>query len=85
VWTEVGANRLEPLSLRQQAPHRMWTQWSITPTAVFTDPCFREPCGQLKWGSRVYEGGSECTRTCGIFCVREELIIGDAENNYSWN
>ncbi len=31
-------------------------QWSETTTAVLTDPCFREPCGQLKVGNRVDYG-----------------------------
>jgi hypothetical protein len=34
----------------------MWTQWSKTPTADLTDPCFREPCGHPKVGIRVDYG-----------------------------
>ena len=39
---------------------RMWTQWSKTPTADLTDPCFREPCGQPKMGNRVDYGWVKC-------------------------
>ena len=41
------AEGLKPLTSRTR------TQWSKTPTADLTDPCFREPCGQYKVGNRV--------------------------------
>lgn len=43
----VGAAGFEPATSRTR------TQWSKTPTADLTDPCFREPCGQLRVGNRV--------------------------------
>jgi len=46
----VGAAGFEPATSRTR------TQWSKTPTADLTDPCFREPCGQYKVGNRVDYG-----------------------------
>jgi len=49
-WARMDSNH-RPYHPRRG--HRMWTQWSKTPTADLADPWFRESCGQLKVGSRV--------------------------------